>query len=126
MSNPFRRHDPDQSFPRPEWPPIQDLDRINVTGKRRDGGVDLFIVASQPVDVSEETLESIRRKVNTYLMALRSEEFWAELGHPPPDRTRIIIACEHPIHPAAMSVIDECAALAAGRGVRLEVQRPPA
>lgn len=126
MSNAYNPGEREQPFPSPQWPPIQDLDSIDVTGKRRDGGVDLFIAASQPIDASADTLESIRRKVDTYLTALDSEEFRAELGHPPLDRTRIIIVCEHAIHPVAMSVIDEYTGRAAARGVRLEVQRPTA
>ena len=50
MAKPSRRKSAVEPFSRPEWPPIQDPDRIDITGKRRDGGVDLVIVASQPID----------------------------------------------------------------------------
>src|SRR5262249_40852959 len=70
-----------------------------------------------------QTLESIRRKVGTYLTAIGLEEFQAEMGHPPPEKTAIIIACEHPIHPKALAVIAQCRAVAAARGVRLEVRK---
>src|SRR5262245_48133852 len=119
----FRRKRVEEPFPTPPWPPIQSLDSIDITGKRHDGGVDLVIVASQPIDGSPQTLESIRRKVGTYLKAIGLEEFQAEMGHPPPGKTAIIIACEHPIHPKALAVISQCQAAAAARGVRLEVRK---
>jgi hypothetical protein len=123
MWNPFRRKSAQEPFPRPEWPPIQDLDSIDLVGKRRDGGVDLAIVASQPIDDSGQTLECIRHKVRTYLAVIALEEFQAEMGHPPLENTTIIIACEHPIHPRAQGVIEECRAAAAAQGVRLEVRK---
>ena len=123
MWSPFCRKPTEEPFPTPEWPPIQELDSIDITGKRPDGGVDLAIVASQPIDDSPQTLESIRRKVGTYLEAIGLEGFQAEMGYPPRDRTTIIIVCDHPIHPRAQTVIEECRASAAAEGVRLEVRK---
>jgi hypothetical protein len=100
------------------------LDRVDVTGKRRDGGVDLFIVASQPIDDSESTPESIRHKVRTYLTVIGLDEFQAEMGYPPRERISIIIECKHPIHPKSQAVIEEVRAIAAAQGVRLEVRNP--
>jgi hypothetical protein len=37
-------------------PPIQNLDAIDVLGKRVDGGVDLAITCSGPLDDSADTL----------------------------------------------------------------------
>jgi hypothetical protein len=123
MWNPFRRKPTEEPFPKPKWPPIQQLDRVDLVGKRRDGGVDLVIVASQPIDDGPETLGSIRQKVGTYLAVIGSEEFQAEMGHPPRDKTAIIIVCEHPIHPRALATIAQCRAAAAAQGVRLEVRK---
>jgi hypothetical protein len=123
MWNLFRRKPAEEPFPRPEWPPIQSLESIDITGERHDGGVDLVIVASQPIDASPETLDSIRRKVATYLTVIGLPEFQAEMGHPPPEKTAIIIACEHPIHPKALAVIAQCRAQAGARGVQLEVRK---
>jgi Domain of unknown function (DUF3806) len=122
MWNPFRRKPTDTPFPKPEWPPIQELDNIDLTGKRRDGGVDLVIVASQPIDDTEQTLESIRHKVRTYLTVIGLKEFQAEMGHPPREKITIIIACEHPIHPKALVVVAQCRASAAAHGIRLELR----
>jgi hypothetical protein len=125
MSNPSGPKRVEESFPKPEWPPIQDPDSIDVVGKRRDGRVDLLIVASQPIDDAPETLETIRRKVRAYLAVIGLEEFQAEMGRPPRDKTAIILACEHPIHPRALAVLAQCRAAAAAQGVRLEVRKSP-
>lgn len=125
MWNPFRRKSADASFPKPRWPPIQQLDSIDLIGKLRDGGVDLIIAASQPIDDSPETLASIRQKVETYLTVVGLEEFQAEMGYPAPDKITIILVCEHPIHPRALAVIGQCRVAAAAQGVLLEVRKSP-
>lgn len=122
MWNPFRRSSDEKLFPKPEWPPIQELDSVDLICKRRDGGVDLIIVASQPIDDSPDTLESIRHKVGTYLTAIGLEEFQAEMGYPARDKTAIIIICDHPIHPRALALIAQCRTTATAQGVLLEVQ----
>jgi hypothetical protein len=114
------------AFPKPNWPPIQDLENVDITGKRRDGGVDLVIVASQPLDDAPDTLSSIRRKVAYYLDVIDLAEFQAEMGYPPRDRISIILRCDHPIHPRAAEVISECQTGARKRGARLEVQQKQA
>jgi hypothetical protein len=123
MSKPSRRKPAEESFPKPEWPPIQELDSVDLVARRRDGGVDLVIVASQPLDDSPDTLKCIRQKVQTYLAVIGLKEFQKEMGRPPRDKTTIIIACEHPIHPKALAVIAQCHAAAEAQGIRLEVRK---
>jgi hypothetical protein len=125
MWNWFRRTPAETSFPTPEWPPIQSLDSVDLAAKRPDGGVDLNIVASQPLDNSTATLDSIRQKLETYLSVVDVEEFLEEMGNPLPGKISIIITCDFPIHPEAMKVIEECRRLAAEQRVRLDVQKSP-
>jgi hypothetical protein len=113
--------DPKAPFPKPEWPPIQDPESVDLAGKRKDGGVDLLIVASQPLDDAPETLNRIRQKVAYYLDVIDLPEFQTEMGHPPRERTSVIIHCDFPIHPRAAAVIKECQVLAAQRGIHLAV-----
>ena len=113
--------DPAPDFPKPEWPPIQDPEGVDITGKRKDGGVDLVIVVSQPLDGSADTLAMIRRKIAYYLDVIDLPEFQAEMGHPPRDRTSVVLACDFPIHPWAEAVIAECQDAAARRGIRVAV-----
>ena len=118
---PFKRNKRD--FPKPEWPPIQNLDSVDVVGKRHDGTVELVIVASQPLDDAPETLDSIRKKVETYLETIGIKAFQAEMGHPPREKTVIILVCEHPIHSRAMGVIEECKVTASDQRIRLELRK---
>ena len=122
MWNLFRKTPRAEPFPKPAWPPIQQLDRIDLAAPRADGGLDLFLVASQPLDGSTETLANLREKFGTYLATLDSEEFQTDMKHPPRDRTTIILVCEHPIHPAAHAVIEECRLEAAIHGLRFQLR----
>ena len=115
--------DPAADFPRPEWPPIQDLESVDLIGKRKDGGVDLTIVASQPLDGSADTLAAIRQKIAYYLDVIDLAEFQVEMGYPPRDRTSVILACDFPIHPSAAAVVAECQAAASLRGVRVVLRQ---
>ena len=74
-------------------PPIQNLDSVDLTGKRRDGGVDLFIVSSSHLDGSLPTQQLIKDKLETYLAALAHPEFRQEFGVPHPLRMAIVLAC---------------------------------
>lgn len=38
------------AFPKPKWPPIQQLESVDIIAKRKDGGVGLIIIASQSLD----------------------------------------------------------------------------
>jgi hypothetical protein len=115
--------DPNAAFPKPQWAPIQDVENVDLTGKRQDGGVDLLIVASQLLDDAADTLNRIRRKVAYYLDVIDLPEFQADMEFPPRDQTTIILSCDYPIHPLAATVIAECQASAGQRGVRLVVQQ---
>jgi hypothetical protein len=115
-------NDPAPDFPKPQWPPIQDLESVDITGVREDGGVDLVIVVSQPLDGSAETLAAIRQKVGYYLDVIDLPEFQTDMGYPPRDRTSIVLACSFPIHPNATAVIFECQSAAASRGVQVVVR----
>jgi hypothetical protein len=44
-------------------PPIQNLDAFDIVGERLDGGVDLVVVCSGPLDDSAEVLGLLRRKL---------------------------------------------------------------
>jgi len=118
--------DPNAAFPKPKWPPIQDVESVDLTGKRSDGGVDLLIIASQPLDDAADTLNCIRCKIAYYLDVIDLPDFQADMAFPPRDRTTIILCCDYPIHPRAAAVIAECQARAGQRGVQLVVQQKPA
>jgi hypothetical protein len=119
----FRTSEDEAEIPKPEWPPIQNVESIDVIGHKDDGGVDLIIVASQPLGDSPRTLRVLREKVRSYLDWVDDPDFVTGLNHPPRDKTTIVLSCDHPIHEAAQAVIEECKQLAAEQGIRLEVRQ---
>jgi hypothetical protein len=74
-------------------PPIQNIDSIDLTGKRRDGGIDLFIVSSSHLDGTAATQQLFKDKLETYVAALAHPEFRQEFGIPHPERMAIILYC---------------------------------
>jgi len=119
--NPFRRREK-PPFPRPKWPPIQDLDSIDdVAYEGRDRPVYLLIIASQPLDDAPDTLARIRKKVATYLSPEALCAVQLALGYPPSGQITIFLVCDHPVHRAAMDVIEECRTMATDRGMCLEL-----
>src|ERR1700686_372677 len=77
----------------PPEPPIQNLDSVDITGQRREGGVDLVIVASSHLDGSLATQKLLTDKLETYIAVLNHPEFIGDFGVPHPDRAGIIIEC---------------------------------
>lgn len=63
-------------------PPIQNLDALDVIAKRKDGGLDLFIVVSSRLLDTEEHRSLLYNKLNTYLSTIELEEFQAEFARP--------------------------------------------
>jgi hypothetical protein len=100
-------------------PPIQNLDAFDIVGERKEGGVDLVVSCSGPLDSSTTTLDLIERKVGAYLVTIAHENFAriypaAEFGP-----VRIIISCEHHVSGAARELIDSLGVTASKQGVSL-------
>jgi hypothetical protein len=60
--------------------PIQNLDQIDIVGKRNDGGVDLIIVVSAPLLDSKEHKNLLQEKIEMYAREIRAPQFRSELG----------------------------------------------
>src|SRR4051812_36864401 len=84
-------------------PPIQNLDSVDLTGQRKNGGVDLLIISSSHLDGSLSTQQLVKDKLETYIAALAHPEFRQEFGVPNPRRTAIILAC---VDEPAAEVVD--------------------
>ena len=59
---------------------IFDVNNIDLIAKRKDGGVDLFIISSGEIDASAETQKLLIDKVDQYLGYIQSEEFKKEFS----------------------------------------------
>lgn len=79
--------------------PIQNLDTVDIVARRRDGAVDLLIVASGPLNASERHQGLLLTKIESYLRHINSPAFAAEFGPPSPRRVRILVDCAHEPHP---------------------------
>jgi hypothetical protein len=104
-------------------PPIQNLENIDVLGKMANGGVDMVIVASAPLDGSADTLAKLDRKIRNYLAETESPEFRAEFASAFPGKVRIVVVCEHSVDVAARGLIAALRVDAAARGVVLELAK---
>ena len=57
---------------------IYDINKLDLVGKRRDGGVELYIISSGELDDSPETQELLLDKIEKYLGYIASDEFHKE------------------------------------------------
>jgi hypothetical protein len=88
-------------------PAIQALDSIDVYGERKDGGVDLIIIDSNPADVSSDTRQRLHQKISGYLTAINSARFQSEFNFPAAEMTRTIVVCRSEPHPELVQWIVE-------------------
>jgi hypothetical protein len=100
-------------------PPIQNLDAFDVVGERLDGGVDLVVVCSGPLDDSADTLSRLKRKIDNYLREVGSENFRTRFGAESP--VTIFISCAYPVSSTAGGLINVLMKEALSHGVRLQV-----
>lgn len=104
-------------------PPIQNLDRIDIVGERNDGGVDLVIVVSAPIDGSPSTLSLLERKIRSYIAELGSSEFKEKYPQRDERSNSIVVVSEHAIDALALGVIERLKPIAKTAGATLELRR---
>lgn len=91
-------------------PPIENLEAFDVVGVRKDGGIDLVVVCSGPLDPSSETLSALRTKIANYLYEIREASnptLRESFNCSATAEVRIILSCDFPVHPLALDVVDE-------------------
>ncbi|MDQ7825834.1 MAG: hypothetical protein RDV48_23735 [Candidatus Eremiobacteraeota bacterium] len=71
--------------------PLKDPKIIDGIGKRKEGGIDLFILAAGKLEAEHQSL--LLEKVECYLKAINSEKFRNDFKNPSPARTHIVIKC---------------------------------
>ena len=85
--------------------PIQALDRIDVLGRRKDGGADLVIIVSTFLDDVPEHEYLLKRKIQNYVDTIFSNEFQNEFGKIDDNQYTIVIKCSIEPHPNIITLI---------------------
>jgi|SRR5688572_14512035 len=94
-------------FKRRRHDPIQNIDNLDIVGKRKDGGVDLVIVASSKLDGSPEHQRLLLAKIESYLAQLNTPGFQAEFNHPRPEQVNIILSCNEAPDPIVLQLVEK-------------------
>lgn len=102
--------------------PIQNLDKLDIVGERNDGGVDLIIVASGPLDGSSEVLLLLETKVKNYINELSKPSFKAKFGDANIKKCSIYVVCEYAIDERIIELIDQLKILANSSGAELAIR----
>ena len=77
--------------------PIQNIDQIDIVGKRNDGGVDLIVVVSGPLLGSQSHKSLLQAKVQTYADEIGRPQFRPGLGIDDSSRIEILIVSDQPV-----------------------------
>lgn len=101
--------------------PIQNLDSFDLVGELKEGGVDLVIVCSGPLDASPATLELIEQKVMSYLRTIAHEGFLRMYPSANHGRTQILLSCEHSVSEAARGLVVQLSKRAELQNVELRI-----
>jgi hypothetical protein len=103
--------------------PIPRLTELDLIGKKRTEGTDLFIVISSPLDADERSQRRLLKKIENYLNFIESEEFKNEFGIPSPDTTDINIKLHPQSHYAINVLIEKCKSWALEYNVTLTAEK---
>jgi hypothetical protein len=101
--------------------PIQNLDSFDIVGERNDGGVDLVVVCSGPLDDSLQTQALLRGKVQNYLHTAVHPNFANVYPAAKKGPVRIVVACPHAISAASQKTLSELTEKGSAMGVNITV-----
>jgi hypothetical protein len=103
--------------------PIQNPGQIDILGRRTDGGVDLVIVVSGPLENTADHLEQVEAKVQNYICEITSPNFLEQF--PRNDALRqILLVTEYAVDQAILASIDSLRRPAADARAVLKVVTP--
>jgi hypothetical protein len=104
-----------------EQSPLSDLDNLDVVAELKDGGVDMFVVPTGPLDASAETCQRLREKLSAYLSAAVHPNFPNVYPEARNGRVRIFVSDSHAISDRASQVVQEVSREALTRGVEIRI-----
>ena len=100
---------------------VFDLDCIDLMGKRKDGGAELYIVPTGAMDDSPETQESLLDKIERYLGYIKSGEFLEEFGNIDTGKIRIILKLSEEPLPMIKMLCQKIAPWVEDNGARFQI-----
>lgn len=106
--------------------PLSDADNLDVIGERNDGGVDMLVVTTGPLDASEETCRRLQAKLTSYLQAAVHPNFANVYPAASAGRVRIFVSDSHAVSDRARSIVESMSREALTRGVEIRIGEPVA
>lgn len=106
--------------------PLSAVDNLDIVGERKDGGIDMVVVTTRPLDASEEICNLLGEKLNAYLRAATHENFAKLYPAAARGRVRIFVSDKHAISDRARQVVKTFAAEALARNVEVQLGGPVA
>jgi hypothetical protein len=106
--------------------PLSDPDNLDVIGERNDGGVDMLVVTTGPLDASDETCRRLMEKLNAYLYAAVHPNFANIYPAARDGRVRIFVSDSHAVSERAQQLVQSFASEALVRDVEVRVGSPVA
>jgi hypothetical protein len=110
----------------PTSSPLSEFDTLDVIGERNDGGVDMVISTTGPLDASDATCQQLQTKLDTYLNAATHPNFANVYPAARTGRIRIFVSDIHEISERARQVVGSASKGALARGVEIRVGSPVA
>ncbi len=107
-------------------PALSAPDTLDVIGERHDGGVDMLVSTSGPLDASDDTCRRLEEKLSTYLYACTHQNFANVYPAARTGRIRIFVSDRHAISERARGVVDAFAKQALALQVDVRIGHPVA
>jgi len=101
-------------------------DNIDIVGERKDGGVDLVVVTSAPLDESDTTCQHLELKLGAYLLAAVHPNFPKVYPSAKGGLTRIYVSDRHGVSVRARQVIEAFTKQALAHNVTVQIGNPVA
>jgi len=97
---------------------VFDAQTIDFLAKRRDGGIDLFLMPMEPMDDSAQTQTELLDKVENYMKYAGSAAFQKEFPGVIREKVRIILVLKEDLSELMQAMCSKIEAWAAGERFR--------
>jgi hypothetical protein len=104
--------------------PLSEVDNLDVIGERNDGGVDMLVVTTGPLDASDETCERLQQKLDAYLYAAVHSNFANVYPTVRNGRVRIFVSDSYDISQRSRRLIETFSHEAHKRNVEVKIGSP--